>query len=129
MNTYHFLKTLHVACVAISGTGFVLRGYWMFSGNPLLRHTLVRALPHVVDTLLLGSAIALALLIHQFPFVNGWVTAKVCGLAVYIVLGTVALRRGRNRTVRSVAFFAALLIYAWIVSVALTKNPWGYLAH
>lgn len=128
MNTYLFLKILHVTCVAISGTGFVLRGYWMLSGNALLRHRWVRALPHFVDTLLLGSAVALAFLIHQYPFVNDWVTAKVCGLAAYIVLGTVALRLGRNRAVRSVAFFAALSTYAWIISVAMTKSAWGFLA-
>ena len=67
-------------------------------------------------------------MIEQYPFSAGWVTAKVIGLLAYILLGTVALKRGRTRGVRIAAFAAAILVYAWIVSVALSKNPLGWLA-
>ena len=55
-------------------------------------------------------------------------TAKVLGLLAYIVLGIIALRRGPSLAVRSVALLGAVLTYAWIISVALTRNPYGYFA-
>ena len=42
--------------------------------------------------------------------------------------GTIALKRGRTVRVRHTAFAMALLAYAYIVSVALTKHPQGWLA-
>ncbi|MBP8922981.1 MAG: SirB2 family protein, partial [Thauera sp.] len=56
-----------------------------------------------------------------------WVTSKVFGLLAYILLCSVALKRGRTLGMRVAAFVAALLVYAWIVSVALTKNLAGFL--
>lgn len=124
---YYAIKNLHVTCVVLSATGFLLRGLWMMTGSSLLQHTLTRVLPHIVDTVLLSSAIVLAMMIEQYPFSAGWVTAKVIGLLAYILLGTVALKRGRTQRVRAGAFIAALLVYAWIVSVAITKNFAGFL--
>ncbi len=124
---YYVIKNLHVTCVVLSATGFLLRGLWMMTGSPLLQHRLTRVLPHLVDSLLLLSAIALAVMIQQYPFSAGWVTAKVFGLLAYILLGTVALKRGRTLGMRTTAFVGALLVYAWIVSIALTKNPAGFL--
>lgn len=126
---YFALKYLHVTCVVLSIAGFTLRGVWMLSGSPLLGHRLTRVLPHVVNSVLLLSAIAMAVMIGQYPFVAGWVTAKVVGLLAYIVLGAIALRRGRTRTLRAVAFVAALAVYGWIVSVALLKHPAGFLVY
>ncbi len=125
---YYAIKNLHITCVILSAAGFLLRGVWMMTGNPLLQHRLTRVLPHLVDTTLLLSAITLTVMIEQYPFVAGWATAKILGLIVYILLGTVALKRGRTHGVRVGAFVAALLVYLWIVSVALTKQVAGYLA-
>lgn len=125
---YFAIKHLHVTCVVLSALGFLLRGYWMISGSPLLKSLPARVMPHVIDSALLLSAITLAVLIQQYPFEAAWVTAKVIGLLAYIVLGTVALKRGRTRSQRIAAFVAALSVYAWIVSVALTKNVSGYLS-
>lgn len=125
---YLVIKHFHVTCVALSAAGFLLRGFWMASGSALMQHRLTRVLPHVVDSLLLASALALAVMISQYPFVAGWVTAKVIGLVAYILLGTVALKRGRSMRVRLLAFAAAIGTYGWIVSVALTKDAAGFLA-
>lgn len=125
---YFAIKHLHVTCVVLSALGFLLRGYWMISGSPRLKSLPARVMPHVIDSALLLSAITLAVMIQQYPFEAGWVTAKVMGLLAYIALGTIALKRGRTRTQRALAFVAAIAVYAWIVSVALTKNVGGYLA-
>jgi uncharacterized membrane protein SirB2 len=126
MSAYLAIKNVHVVCAVLSGTGFLLQGVWMMARSPLLEHRLTRTLPHVIDTVFLGSAIALATLSAQYPFVAPWLTAKVSGLVIYILLGAVALRRGRTMRERVAAFVAAMATFAWIVSVALTKNPAGF---
>ena len=117
------IKTIHLVSAALSFGGFVLRGFWMLRASPLLAHKLTRTLPHIVDTVLLGSAILLAINIHQYPGVHGWLTAKVLALLAYIVLGSIALKRGRTRTIRITAWLAAMLVFLYIVSVALTRSP------
>ena len=125
---YLALKHFHITCVVLSGAGFALRGAWALAGSPLARARLTRVLPHVVDSCLLLSAIALAWMAGQYPFVHGWLTAKIVGLLAYIGLGMVALKPGRAMAVQAGAFVAALATFSWIVSVALSKNPAGWLA-
>lgn len=123
MSYYLALKHLHVACVALSGLGFCLRSLWMLAGSPLLQARWVKVAPHMVDTVLLGSALAMVFLSGQYPFVQGWLTAKVLGLVAYIGFGTMALKRARSKGSRIAFLILALATFAYIVSVALTKNP------
>ena len=120
--TYVLLKHLHITAVALSVAFFVLRGAWMVAESPRLNARFVRIAPHVIDTVLLGSAIALALTVRQYPLVHGWLTAKVLGLVGYIVLGSIAIRRGRSRRARLAAFVGALACAAYIIGVAIIKS-------
>lgn len=125
MNTYLWLKHLHVSCVVMSGCLFALRGWWMLRAPHRLQQRWVRVLPHGIDTLLLASAVSLAVWSGQYPLAQDWLTAKVLALLVYILLGSVALKHGRTRAVRASALVAALLVLTFIVSVALRKQlPW-----
>lgn len=119
---YLAIKHLHITFAVLSGSFFALRGLWMLLDSPLLQQRWVRVVPHVVDTLLLTSALALVLWSGQYPFVQTWLTAKVLALVAYIVLGTVALKRGRTKGLRSAALLAALATFAYIVAVALTRQ-------
>lgn len=83
----------------------------------------IKITPHINDTVLLVSAILLASQWGWAALQLPWLWAKVVALVVYIILGTLALRAGRNQTVRISAWLAAILIFAYIVSVAITKNP------
>src|SRR5574340_1233898 len=112
------LKSIHVSCAALSFTLFFLRGIWSFNEAPIMRQRWVKVVPHIVDTLLLASALMLAFTIQQYPFVDAWLTAKFFGLVLYIVLGSVALKYGKNKTIRMVAWFAAMAVFAYIVLVA-----------
>ena len=99
----------------------------MLRDSPALGKRVLRVLPHVVDTLLLASALWLVSVMH-LPFLQTpWLVAKVVGLVLYIVLGSVALRRGRSRRVRVTAFVLALVTVSWIVSVAILHHPAGFL--
>ncbi|WP_292037880.1 SirB2 family protein [Massilia sp. UBA6681] len=120
---YIALKHLHVTFVALSGLLFLVRGIWMLRASPKLEQRWARIVPHIVDTLLLASAIGLAVVSHQYPGQMPWLTAKVVGLVAYIVLGTIALKRGRTQGLRTAAFVGALACFAYIVAVAVTKNP------
>lgn len=124
MISYSFVKHLHILCVTLSFTGFCMRGWWMATGSPRLTERWVRVLPHAIDTLLLASALTLALWSGQYPFVEGWLTAKVVGLLAYIGCGTVALKRGSTPRIRLAFLLIALGCFAYIVGVALTRSPY-----
>lgn len=90
--------------------------------SPQLQQSWVRIVPHVIDTILLLSAIVLAILIAQYSFVHSWVTAKVILLAAYIGLGMVALKWRRTCRVRVTAWIGALVIFGYIVLIAHQKS-------
>jgi uncharacterized membrane protein SirB2 len=121
---YPTIKIIHIASVAASYSLFWLRGVWMMRDPLRLQAKWVNVVPHAIDTVLLASAIALAVLLRQYPLQAPWLTAKVSGLLAYIVLGTVALKRGRSRGMRVAAWIAAHAVFIYIVSVAVTKRPW-----
>ena len=120
--TYLAIRHLHITLAAVSGSFFLLRGLWMLLDSPMLQQRWVKIVPHVVDTLLLTSALVLVLWSGQYPFVQTWLTAKVLALVAYIVLGTIALKRGKSKGVRSFALVAALATFAYIVAVAQTRQ-------
>ncbi len=121
--SYLAVKHLHVTCAFLSISLFLLRGIWMLQDSALLRQRWVKVIPHVIDTVLLGSALVMVFWSAQYPFVQAWLTAKVIALLAYIILGTIALKRGKTKPVRLAAFLAALAVFAYIVKVALTRQP------
>ena len=119
---YVTIKHVHIASAALSGSLFLLRGIWMMRESTMLQNRVVKILPHVVDTILLASALIMVFWSGQYPFVQNWLTAKVLALIAYITIGTIALKRGGTKTQRISAFFVALLIFAYIGLVAMTKR-------
>ncbi len=124
---YTSVKVLHVTCVAVSVSLFAARGCWVLaSGRGLWKW--LRVVPHFIDTLLLASGLALAFLIRQYPFVNSdWLTAKVVGLVAYIILGVLVFRGHEPRAARWAIWTSAIIVFGYIVSVAVTKAPAGFL--
>ena len=125
---YPQIKAVHIAAVMASGSLFLVRGAAVQLGAAWAMAAPLRYLSYAIDTALLTAALMLATLIHQFPFVQGWLTAKVLLLVVYVVLGSFALKRGRTRVVRTSCWIAALLVYLFIVSIARAHNPLGIVA-
>ncbi len=125
---YAQVKWLHVGTVILSGVLFATRGLMMLARSPRANHALLRIPSYVIDTALLAAAITLSAMLHQYPFVHGWLTVKVLLLVAYIVLGSLALKRGRSYRMRAASFIAALVVYASIVLVARAHHPLGPLA-
>ncbi len=121
--SYLTVKFLHLVMAALSISGFAVRGYWMMARSEYLSHRVIKIVPHVIDTIFLLSGIWLALLLGVNTFSQPWLLAKITGLVAYIILGTIALKRGPTMQVRIVAFVAALLAFAYIVGAAVTKSP------
>jgi uncharacterized membrane protein SirB2 len=122
---YPQIKSVHVFAVIVSGSLFALRGAGVLAGARWPLWAPLRYLTYTVDTVLLTAALMLATILHQYPFVHGWLTAKVCLLVVYIVLGTFALKRARTGRARGWLYVAALAVYLFIVSIARAHDPLG----
>ena len=117
------IKIIHIISIILSYTLFSLRGIWMIQGSPLLKLRWVKILPHVIDTILLASAITLVAMIQQYPGFNIWISAKIGALLLYILLGMVAFRFGKTQKIKTISWILAQIVFFYIVLVALTKNP------
>jgi uncharacterized membrane protein SirB2 len=121
------IKSVHIASVAISYSLFFLRGVWMLRDSPSMHQRWMRYAPHMVDSVLLASAITLAWQLGISPLDTPWLAAKIAALLLYIGIGTVALKRGKTKRIRVGAWLTAQLIFFYIVSVAVTHDatPWN----
>lgn len=120
---YLAVKHIHLTMVSLSLLLFLVRGFWTFAYPQMMQKTWVKVVPHLIDTLLLVSAITLCVLIQQYPGIHGWVTAKVIALVAYIVLGTIALKRGKTKAIKATAMLLALMTFAYIGMVAVSHSP------
>lgn len=122
MLVYAAVKHVHMLCATISIIGFIVRGAMKLRGSAALQKKWLRITPHVVDTLLLLSAIFLFIQRKEYPFVSPWLTAKLLGLFVYIYFGLVTMRLAKTQGGRAAAYVAAILTFAYIVTVAFSKS-------
>lgn len=122
------LKLIHVGSVSLSISLFILRGVWMLADSNRLQQRWVKILPHVIDATLLFSAILLTMSLQQYPGTHGWLTAKILALLAYIGLGTIAIKRGRTKRARTLAWLAAIAVFAYMVGVARAHDPLSWLA-
>lgn len=118
-----FIKTIHITSVALSYSLFFLRGVWMLRDSPRVQARWVKRTRDSVDTVLLLSAILLAWQLGYSPLEHSWLAAKICALVVYIVIGSVAMKRGKTKRTRLIAWLLAQGVFLYIVGVALTHNP------
>lgn len=119
---------MHALTAITTISGFLLRGFWMLTGNELLDRKLTRVLPHVIDTAFLLSGLALLAFLDGTPLTQAWMQFKIAGLVAYIVLGMLALRRGKTLRIRATAFAAAIAVFAYTYGVAVSKSPASWFA-
>lgn len=126
---YQTLKLVHVSTVILTILGFMLRGYWMMTGSPRLNFRVTRIAPHVVDTVLLASGVTLIVMLNLPVLSQNWLLMKFVALVAYIVLGAIALGRGKTMRSRTTAFLFSLAVFAYIVGVALTRSTISWIAY
>lgn len=127
-----WLKLIHVSCVIISFAGFVTRSFWILFRPRMLKKKWVKIFPHLIDTILLLSAILLLVQLQLSLLDNHWLLAKIGALLVYIALGLIAFKAGRSARIRwpvfIIAWILAVSVFFYIVSVAVTKSTYGFFA-
>jgi uncharacterized membrane protein SirB2 len=121
--SYQLLISLHVTTAIISLLLFIGRGIWVMQHDPQQRPRWMKWLPHVNDSVLFILGIMLMLMIQQYPVTNSWLTFKLSALVIYILLGMVVMKWAKTRRTRFIAWLSALVVFAYLVGVAITKQP------
>ncbi len=125
---YPQVRLLHIALAIATGVLFAARGLLVQSGQGrLANHVAVRYLSYTIDTALLTAALMLLTMLRLSPLETGWLAAKISLLGVYIVLGSLALRRARTARVRRLCFLGALASYGLMFGIARAHDPLGWL--
>jgi uncharacterized membrane protein SirB2 len=119
---YTIVKSLHISTVVISGLLFFWRGaraIFSYNNNGFA----LKVLPHIIDTILLGSAIYLAYRLQVYPFTHHWLTAKLFGLIAYIILGHYTLKKAKNFFSRVFFFVLSLACFIYVIGAAHFHSP------
>lgn len=127
MSAYLILKAIHTTCALLSISGFILRGYWMLADSPMLGLKPVKIIPHIIDTFLLLSAIGLLFVLGFGLLSQSWLIHKIGLLVVYIILGYIALDSKYGKLPRAAAFVGGVLVFFYIVGIAINKTPLSWL--
>jgi uncharacterized membrane protein SirB2 len=126
---YLLLKQIHASLALVSIAGFILRWCWRMMQSPLAQLRSVRIVPHVIDTLFLATAILIGIMVSDDALSAAWFSAKIIGLVLYILLGMAAMRSAPVVGRSLPPFITAVLVFAWIATVARTKSPLGFLQY
>ena len=124
---YSPLKSAHIGLALVSGGLFVLRGALVLAGQSWAMAKPWRLLSYGIDTLLLAAGVSLWALLSLNPVASPWLGAKLLLLVLYVVLGSLALKRARAPAVRRACYAGALIVYMFVASVALAHHPLGFL--
>lgn len=116
------IKLIHISTAFISISFFLLRGVWVFNSSEMMSKRWVKIVPHINDTILLITAIILAVNLQQYPFTHDWLTAKFIALLLYIIFGMFALKRAKEMKSKIIFFIFSLLTFSYIIGVALNRT-------
>jgi len=120
---YLLIKNAHMSLAILSLTGFVIRGWWSMRGATILQRRWVKITPHVVDTLLLTTAVLLMIILGQHPGNQSWILTKVIALVFYIGFGTLAIKRAPTPASKTIFFGLAIATFGYILGVAIAHHP------
>jgi len=123
MSYYLLIRNIHITCAVVTAGLFVLRGLLQVWGvDWRARWPVLRWLPHVNDSLLLGAGLTLMPLSGQYPdAAHPWLTGKLILLLLYIGAGAQALRDKRPRVGSATWFFVAIACLAGILTLATAR--------
>ncbi len=122
---FTLVHAIHITAAALALTVFVWRGWRMWCGELPTAVLWRRIVPDSIDTLLLITGVTMMVMLGQYPLQQAWLTAKLSAVVIYIALGFVAFR-GRGARLPRIAWLLALLVFAYVVMVAHTRNAWPF---
>lgn len=103
---------LHIFCAFFSLSLFIIRALMQFNQRNWREIKLLKILPHLSDTLLLASGIAVLINFEiGFPW---WIGAKVVLLIGYIILATTFFK---STQARPIPFLLALLAFCGAIFI------------
>jgi len=118
------IKYIHIISALLSISGFIYRGILKLTTPEKLTQKWLKIAPHIIDTVLLASAIYLVVITELYPTLFNWVSIKIVALVIYIILGLFTLRFCQTRTSIIVSFILAITVFTYIIFVAKTKLIW-----
>ena len=124
--SYVALKHLHLVAVGIGLFLLLLRGFWMTTGSAMLKQKWMRIVTHINYAVLLVAGLGLSFTLGLKPGDNPWLMTKIIGFIVLVLLGASVIPRMPTTSSKFAAWGIALILFIYIVAVALTKNvaPW-----
>ena len=128
-SVYQIIKFIHISCVVLSVSGFFMRGLWLLQQSPRLQNVWVRRLPHWIDAVLFSSGILMAWQAGFFVAEINWLSIKLLLVLAYILLGMAALHWFKRRLFKMLSWLLALVVAGFIISIALSKSPYGLFAY
>ena len=120
------LKLIHITCAVLTISLFCLRGIWMLTESKLLQHRFIRILPHIIDTVLLTTGVLLIIKFYSNLFYHHWLMLKLLAVFTYILTGSIALKYGRTKKHRTIAFAGSCLLLVFIVSLAVFRPYFNF---
>jgi len=123
-----FLKYLHIVSVAASFALLFVRGLWVMQSYPDSNEKWVRVLPHVVDAVLVLSAVAMLAMSPLGGWPGDWLTVKLALVVVYAMPAFYLFRGARALATKILAWLLALLVLLFIATIAVLRNPLGILS-
>lgn len=125
---YPQIRYIHIGLVIVSGSLFLARGVAVLRGASWPMAAAVRRLSYGIDTVLLAAALTLMHILQLNPLQVAWLGTKILLLLLYIVLGSMALKRAKTPIGKASYLVAALLCLTFMFSVARAHSPWGFFA-
>ena len=125
---YGLARLVHLLAVSLSAALFAARGLGVLAHAAWPMQARWRWLSVAIDGVLLLAGISLWWLVPHNPLHEPWLAAKLLLLPVYVVLGSLALKRARTAWGRRLCLAAALVCVATLASIARTRQPWGWLS-
>ena len=125
---YPQILTVHVVAVLLSGALFALRGAAVLAHAKWPMQAAPRYVSYAIDTVLLTSALMLYTLLPAPLFANHWLAVKLALLILYMMAGSLALKRARTAPLRAASYATALTLFVLIVGIARAHHPLGWFA-
>ena len=123
MDSYVLIKMVHAVLVLAVGLLFLWRAWLTLARSPAQNGKAPTLLAHVFSLGVLASGLTMVAIYGQMP---AWVMTKLIFLFVFIALGVIAFKRAKTRSAQLTMMALALVTYAFLVSVAVTKQPAGF---